>query len=84
MKEEFRELKGADNTLANCEETGRLWDLDNSTRDAFNHNKTITPQDIHAMGNHHSKTNSNYRVIKSFKFCSKGHNIKQCPGKDKT
>ena len=49
-------MKSADNTLAKYEEVGSLWDLDNSTRDAFNQNKTVTSQDIHAVSNHQTKT----------------------------
>ena len=38
LREGFRKLKGADNTLAKYEEADRLWDLGNSIRDAFNQN----------------------------------------------
>ena len=84
QRRELRKLKDADNTPAMYEEAGRLWDLDNSNRDAFNQNKTITSKDIHARSNYQNKTNSNDRVIKSCKFCAKDHHIKQCPAKDKT
>ena len=73
---DFRKLKGAENTLAKYEEAGRCWNLDNSTRDDFNQNKT-TSVDIHTMSNHQSNTNSKDRVIKFYKFCGKGNKIKQ-------
>ena len=84
LREEFRKVKGADNTFTTYEEACRLWDLDNSIRDAFKQNKTITSQDIQALSNHQSKTSSDDRVIKSYKLSGKGHNIKQYPAKDKT
>ena len=47
LREEFRKLKGAENTLAKYEEAVRLCDLDNSTRDTFqqklNNKITIHP-----------------------------------------
>ena len=63
LREDLRKLKGADNTLAKYGEASRLWNLDNSTKDAFYQNKTITSQDFHAMSNHQSETQSNDRVI---------------------
>ena len=42
-------MKGADNTLAKYEEADWLWDLNNSTMDAFNQNKTTASQDIHTV-----------------------------------
>ena len=41
--------------MVKYEEAGRLWDLDNSTRDVLNQNKTITSQDIYAISNHQVK-----------------------------
>ena len=51
--------------------------------DAFDQNKTVTSQDIHAMSNHQGKTESNDMVIKSCNLCDKCHKIKQCPAKVK-
>ena len=76
LKEEFKNLKGVVNTLAKYEQAGKLWNLDYSTKDAINQNKTITSKDIHSVSNQQSKTNSNARHIKSCKFCGKGHKIK--------
>ena len=36
------------------------------------------------MSNHQTRTNSNTRFTKSYKFCGKGHKIKQDPAKYKT
>ena len=89
LMEEFKKIKGDDNTFSIYFEAGNSWDTANATRGAFDQTKTLTTQDIHAISNHQNKINSNNtkdnngKFIKLCRNCGKGHKIKQCPAKDK-
>ena len=56
QREEFKKLKGNDNTLSKYCEAGNSWDTANATSSTFDQTKTLTTQEIPAMSTHHSKS----------------------------